>query len=406
MTPTMRPRAVANPPEAVRRGFVLIISSGPFDSGVVPHMTLRILESALFFLLLCASPLATPAAVEEKVYVAVEGEGALAVFDTASRQILKRIDLAAGSPGERRKLAPHNVQVAADGGTVWVTANAGHGAAPSAEHHGEQGHAAIEPPFDEVLVIDPGSDTLIRRIPLGSGLHLAHVVLTPDGSRAFVTAQNESAIYEIDAREYRVVRKIEAPRASQPHGLRLAPDGKRAYVALLQGKSLGILDVATSRLQALPVDGAPVQTAVTPNGKFVLAALYDTRKLAVYQPETASLRYIELLGAARGPVQLYPTPDSRYVYVADQGHYFGQPDSEWVYKVDLEKSRTIWAIQGGKAPHGIVVSPDGRTAYVTNLAGGDLSVIDLESDREVMRIPVGDEPNGVSIWNRRAGGTP
>jgi YVTN family beta-propeller protein len=372
-------------------------------------MTWRILKAGPFCLLLCCFPFATPAAVEEKVYIAVEGEGTLAVFDTASRQILKRIDLAAESQGEPRKVTPHNVQVAADGGTVWVTANAvhaAHGAASSEEHHGDQGHAAMEPPFDEVLVVDPASDTVIRRIPLGPGLHLAHVVLAPDGSRAFVTAQNESAIYEIDAREYRVVRKIEAPPRSQPHGLRMAPDGGRAYVALLGGKSLGILDVASGRLQALPLDGAPVQTAVTPDGKRVLATLYDTRKLAVYQPATASLRYIDLLGAARGPVQLYPTPDGRYVYVADQGHYFGQPDSEWVYKVDLEKSRTIWAIQGGKAPHGIVVSPDGRTAYVTNLVSDDLSVIDLESDREVMRVPVGHEPNGVSIWNRRTGGTP
>jgi len=49
---------------------------------------------------------------------------------------------------------------------------------------------------------------------------------------------------------------------------------------------------------------------------------------------------------------------------------------------------------------------DGRFAYVTNLISDDLSVLDLETDREVARLPVGREPNGISLWNRQSGGAP
>jgi YVTN family beta-propeller protein len=362
-------------------------------------------SSRLFGFALCI-PLLAWASGDEKIYVAVEGGSVLAVFDAATRQLSKRIDLSLETNGWRTPLAPHNVQVAPDGSGVWVTANGVRHAEGQAGGHGETGHGLTESPADQVIVIDPITDTVTHRIPVAPGLHLAHIVVTPDGTRAFATAQTESAIYEIDAREFKVIQKIQAPPGSQPHGLRLSPDGSHAYIALLQAKSLGILNTATGQLRTVPLDGAPVQTAVTPDGRFVLTSLYDTQRIAVYETTSQSLRYIDLLGAARGPVQLYPTPDSRYVYVADQGHYFGQPDSEWIYKVDLRLFRTVWSIRAGSAPHGIVIGKDGRHAYVTNLVGDDLSVIDLQKDQEIARLPVGAEPNGISLWNKNNGGTP
>lgn len=372
----------------------------------------QIFRLALFALAALGLNPAATAAEDEKLYVAVEGESKLAVFDTTTQKLLRQIDLAHGDTA----VSPHNVQVAPDGKTVWVTANSAHGghaAKPAApkqadEHSGHHEAATVEEatPADEVLVIDPETDTLIQRIPIGPALHLAHVALTPDSATAYVTAQNENAIYQVDARHYTVVGKIPAPNDSQPHGLRVAPDGAKAYIALLQGKGLGILESATGKLETLALDGAAVQTAVTPDGKFALATLYDTKKLAVYDTRSKALHYIELPKGSRGPVQLYPTPDSRAVYVADQGHYFNQPDGHSVFKVDLAKAHPAWPIKAGTAPHGIVIAKDGGYAYVTNLASDDLSIIDLKTDTETARIPVGKEPNGISLWNRHSGGTP
>jgi YVTN family beta-propeller protein len=380
--------------------------------------------SAPTFLLALWLPLSAFAAAEEKVYVAVEGEGTVAVFDAASRQLLKRIDLAADTPGGRRLVAAHNVQVAPDGGSVWVTANGGHGEHSGGEQepsgheehsggaaepsgHEAMGHAAVDIPPDEVVVIDPLTDAVARRIPIAPGQHLAHVVLSPDSAYAYISAQNASVLYKINARSYQVESKIPLPPGSQPHGLRIAPDGSRAYIALLQGRGLGVLDLATLALEVVPLNGAAVQTAVTPDGRKVLVSLYDSKQLAVYEPASKALRYIDLNKSAKGPVQVYPTPDSRYAYVADQGHYFGQPDSQWVYKVDLTQAGpAAWPIKAGTAPHGIVVAKDGLLAYVTNLVSNDLSVIDLRTGQEAARLPVGAEPNGVSVWNKEAGGTP
>ncbi len=341
----------------------------------------------------------------EKVYVAIEGESKIVVIDPVTKSILSTINLAVEHDGGLLPYAPHNVQVSPDMKTVWVTANAGmHQGHTSLMTNRAYAHGGVGEGADEVIVINPDNDRIIKRLPLGNGLHLAHVVLTPDSAWALVTAQNEGAIYKINTRTFALEKKILLPRpvtsagSPEPHGLRVAHDGSAAYLAILKGKSMGVLDLVDDSITTVPLGGAAVQTGVTPDGKFVVVSLYDTKQLAVYEVTTKKVRFVKLPSTARGPVQMYPTPDSRFVYLADQGYYFGQPPSEWVYKIDLQKLAVVEEIRAGRGPHGVVVSPDGLRLYVTNLLSDDLTVIDTITDKETERISVGKEPNGVSVW--------
>lgn len=121
---------------------------------------------------------------------------------------MKSIDLSRDLNGERLSYTSHNVQVSPDGKTVWVTANAGvhdeHDEKKSTSDEsmgsmmqdvnmsGMTEHADMPEPMtqnDEAVVIDRETDTIVKRIPLAPKAHLAHVVLTPDGKYAYVTAQ-------------------------------------------------------------------------------------------------------------------------------------------------------------------------------------------------------------------------
>lgn len=346
---------------------------------------------------------------DEKVYVALEGDGVVAVIDAARHTPYRTIDLSISHEGGILKFAPHNVQVAPNGRNVWVTANAGAHEAhtgrvvPSAFAHGDEDGGAEA---DEVVVIDPLRDTIIQRVLVAQGVHLAHVVITPDGAYAYVTAQKEGVIYKINTLTFTVEKEIRAPEGSEPHGIRISPDGLFAYIAFLQGRTLGILDIQTDALSFVPLGGAAVQTGVTQNGDMVFTSLYDTKKIAVYYPKTRSFASIDLPQGAKGPIQMYATPDSRFLYVADQGYYFGEPISDILYKIDLGDLKIVREISLGRAPHGVVVSKDGKFIYVTNLLSGDVSVVSSVTDEEITRIKVGKEPNGVSVWSRSLGGTP
>lgn len=351
------------------------------------------------FILSLAVPGLAAAQPDEKLYVALEGEGKIAVVDTQARKVIRQIDLTEEMHGTRIALAPHNIQVAPDGKSVWVTANAGH------HGHGAELHGEGAPPADQIIVIDPVTDTVLQRIPIGPAVHLSHVVLTPDSRLALVNSQDGNRIYKIDASSFGILGSVEVP-GQGPHGIRISPDGARAYLAMLLGKNLGVLDLSSEQIRYFPAGGGAVQAGVTPDGKTAMVSVYAPPGIALWHGDMDHTDFIPLPPEAKGPVQMYPTPDGRFVYLADQGHYFGQPVSESVYKIDLAEAKVVRNIKAGKAPHGVVVSKSGDTVYVTNLLSGDVSVIDAGRDEEVARIAVGEEPNGISLWWQSTGGTP
>lgn len=352
--------------------------------------------------------------IGDKVYVAVEDDGVVAVVDPIKGNDIKNIDLSMDGHNGRINFMAHNVQVAPDGKSVWVTANVADDESMKDMGDDEDGISMNDGMGmmddmmqinDEVIVIDPQTDSVVKRIDIAPELHLSHVAITPDNSYAIVASQEKGIIYKINAKTFKVENEVETKKGSAPHGLRIAPDGKVAYIAMLSGKSLGILDLSSFLLSYVPLNGSPVQTGVTPDGKYAMASVYDAKSLAVYDVQEKSVKYVKLPGEAKGPVQIYPSPDSRYVYVADQGYYFNQPNGKFVYKIDLEEKEVVGEIESGVAPHGIVVTKDGKFVYVTNILGEDVSVIDVDSGEKIKSIKVGNKPNGISVWSEKYGGT-
>ncbi len=78
----------------------------------------------------------------------------------------------------------------------------------------------------------------------------------------------------------------------------------------------------------------------------------------------------------------------------------GRPASTRLYEmIDVARSAVSAEIRVGRAPHGVVVSADGKYAYVTNVWDANVSVVDLATRKEIVTVGVGDGPNGISYWN-------
>lgn len=134
---------------------------------------------------------------------------------------------------------------------------------------------------------------------------------------------------------------------------------------------------------------------------------YSIKKsLAIYDITQNKLSYVDLPSGAKGPVQSYSTPDSKFIYIADQGYYSNQPTNDKLYKIDLIRQSVVDAIGVETAPHGVVVSKDGSRIYATNLVSGSLSIVDTSKNMQILTVKIGKQPNGVSIWDKDNGGTP
>ncbi|MGE0569067.1 MAG: YncE family protein, partial [Bacteroidia bacterium] len=137
------------------------------------------------------------------VYVADEEDESITVIDPIANVKIGSIMLGDHS-NSSLMLIPHNVQVAPDGKTIWVTGTA----------HDSGG-------MEQVIVIDPvANHSIIKRINIGTNQHLAHVVLDSTSTYAYVTANESNEVVKIDAKTYTEVNRFNLNAAHRPHGLR------------------------------------------------------------------------------------------------------------------------------------------------------------------------------------------
>lgn len=354
-----------------------------------PALCVALLLSALFLVGACRKqhthefPPASPPAVlpGPKLYVAAEMSHAVVVIDVATATKVATIHL---TRDDGEMMMPHNVQAAPDGKTIWAT-----------------GVPMVDGTDETVFVIDPMTNTVLKKISLGVHQHLAHVVLDDSSRFSFVTAGEADAVIQIDAETYTEVRRFYVGALREPHGLRYS-NGK-LYIANYKGKSFSVIDVATGDKYEVPLGSSAVQMAVTPNGRYVFASLYDTREIICGEIQTAALKRIPLPAGAQGPIQLYPTPDSKLLYVCDQGGLDGRPASNKVYMIDVDSGAVIHTITAGTKAHGVVVDNQGRKAYVTNAGDGTVSFIDIATQQVVKTVAVGSAPNGIAYWYETGG---
>ena len=77
--------------------------------------------------------------------------------------------------------------------------------------------------------------------------------------------------------------------------------------------------------------------------------------------------------------------------------YIGNFADNSVSVVDTASAKVVATIPVAQGPHGMVMSRDGRTVYVTGDGSSSMSVIDTSTDKVVKTVEVGKSPNGLSF---------
>nr|WP_244242256.1 beta-propeller fold lactonase family protein [Nocardioides seonyuensis] len=297
--------------------------------------------------------------VEGTVWIANEGGGSLTAIDAATNRVATTV---AGVEG------PHNVQVAPDGASVWTVS-------------GHDGYAAM---------LSAESLDLHGVVPTGSAP--AHVVVSPDGSTAYTSNGADNTVSVIDTSTMKAISTVEVGQG--PHGLRPSPDGRWLVVANVADTTLSVIDTRNNRLVTdVEVGNAPAQVAFSPDGRFVYASLNGADAVAKVDMTTREL--VDTVAVGDGPIQTYVSGDNRYLLVANQGTE--DSPGTTVSVIDTKTFTVKAEVETGQGSHGIVIDPSSRHAYITNIYGDDVAVLDLDELKVVARIPVGDKPNGVSF---------
>jgi len=328
------------------------------------------------------------------VYVANDSDGTVSVI-SSSNSVIATINLA--TPG--LVAFPQGVAVTPDNASVYV-------AGVQADLSGAA-HPAV-------WVLSTATSTVATTITDKQGLQgvPSQVAITPNGKQAWVAEPHCDGcmpfqVQVIDTATNQLVQPITI--FTNPTAIAFSPDGTLAYVAddCVQGMvdlpCVDVLDTASY----LPVNGSPIldtsdtstenaSIAVTPDGKLVCMSVLRGNFSAIAFFQASNNTYLTTTQLSTNFFTF-----SNYGFGMTPGgtlYAAASPDDQSQGVVDSisTASQTFnGAVNVGKGPAGLAVSPDGTLVYVTNSTGNSVSVIQngLPLGKPV---PVGNNPQGVA----------
>jgi YVTN family beta-propeller protein len=257
----------------------------------------------------------------------------LSIVDLAEPRELRRIDLA---PHSR----PH--------GVAWYAADR---IAVTAEGSGQ------------LLLVDPDAGRVVAA--LATGQDVSHMVATTrDGRRAYVTSIRSGTATALDLAAARKLGDVNTGAGSE--ALALTPDGSELWVAARADGTIAVVDTATLAVTArIALPGIPIRIAITPDGRTALVTCAGAAELVALDVATRRER-------ARRKVDVPLAPG------AEQRPFAG-------------------IAPGSPLPVGLLVSNDGRAAYVAATMADRVVQFNVATLTPVRAMAVGGEPDGLAV---------
>jgi YVTN family beta-propeller protein len=254
---------------------------------------------------------------------------------------------------------------------------------------------------DNVTIIDPAANRVAGEIHVSKNPH--GIVPSPDGKRFYVSSETENVLDVIDRETSRIIRRV--PIGQRPNNVAITPDGRRVYICIRGESWVDIVDTASlEKVKSVPVGKSPHNVYCTPDGKWMLATSIGENKLTAINIKTETAEFEIPVGGVPRPLAIEPGPTgatSRLFVQLSDLHGFAVVD----FAARRVTNRVLLpdAPDGAKSliqntfSHGIGVSPDGKTLWVTSLLDNSVSVFSLPNLKRTATIPVGNGPDWLTF---------
>jgi PQQ-dependent catabolism-associated beta-propeller protein len=305
-----------SPPIAAKTGDV-IVANERGNSLTILSPDAEVIEE----IPVCARPRGMHfSADRSEFFVACADDDMIAIYDTQSRRLLRRI---------RGVAAPETFDLHPDGRRLIVS--------------NEEDALAT--------VYDVQTGELLADYETGE--EPEGVQVTPDGRLVFVASEAADLVHVIDLEADKVIADILVD--TRPRRFALTPDGKELWVSAELAGMVNIIDVATLKLVAdipfLPTgfradQVTPVDLRMTADGTRAYAALGRANHVAVIDvPNRKVIEYVLVGNRAWG---LGLTADEKTLYVAN-----GLSDDVTV--IDTNSLKPLKTVPVGHVPYGVLI---------------------------------------------------
>ncbi len=337
----------------------------------------------------------------KRLFVVCEGTSEMAIIDTTSNQIVRRVPVGR---------VPRGIALSADGSRAWVT-NTWDDSITEIDTVAGQPVRTLPAGFEPMgIVVDPSAETLYAanrlsndisivnlktgaedyRLPAGRGA--SFLAMSPDGSRVYSThvypnigkfrAPPVSEITEVDTRHHIIADRERLQNSAGVFHVAISGDGRLGVAAELRPKNL----IPLAHVEHGWVFG---------NSIAVFGA--DAGNTVTHMPLDELERYFPI------PYGVAIAPDKKFIWISSStGDQIAVVDTEKLLKMVRSPRRETYAndlsasanyvverIPVGRNPKGIVLSPDGSRLYVATRLDDAIAIIDTAKRTVIGNIALG-----------------
>jgi DNA-binding beta-propeller fold protein YncE len=366
----------------------------------IPRRTL--LLSPALALAACRKPKATR--FPGYCFVANQDGHSVGVVDLSSFRVRKQIHLdAAPTVVLRHPQRPMVFVLAPLAGTVYEIDAVSLAVSRTARAGSEAVDMQVSPRGDALWVLYRDPAALVE-VPLSTLRPSRRIRLSapPDGFD--LSRNNQAAIASRQDRRIAIASLTSAAiertiAAAEPSIVRFQSDGKQLMAGSRPDRSVTIFDASTGKtVVRLPLPLEPRHFCFTPDGGQLFISGDGMDAVVIVYPYQTEVEETILAGHAPGVMAITDTSPS-YLLVAN-------PETSGRMVFDVDTRKLVAAIQVGRQPGSILVTPDNQYALVLNEESGDLAVIRIFSLAARYRykpaplftlIPVGEKPVSAAV---------
>jgi YVTN family beta-propeller protein len=259
----------------------------------------------------------------------------------------------------------------------------------------------IVPAYDlKTLYVTNDSGNSLTPIDPNTGRPAAHTIpvddpynmyFTPDGRYAIVVAERLHRLDFRDAHTFALHHSLTVPCSGADH-MDFSADGSYALVSCEFSGMILKVDIRTERVVdtlQLRSGAAPQDVKLSPDGKIFYVA--DMNSGGVWLVDGNNLRVLRFMPTGAGAHGLYPSRDSRDLYVTNRA-----AGSISVISFATRRIVATWHIGG--SPDMGNVSADGKVLWLSGRWNAEVYAISTKNGHLLARIPVGRGPHGVCVW--------
>jgi len=286
---------------------------------------------------------------------------------------------------------PHEVAVSPDGSRAVVA---------------DYGDAT---PGTTLTVFDLASGTVANTLSLKELIRPHGVQFLPDGKRLAVTSESTRSLLVIDVDSGALVHRIPT-RARTSHMVVITPDGRFAFVSNITSGSVSVVNLEEGAfIKEIPTGAGCEGMDISPDGTWLWTANRDANTLSVILVEAMRVAYE--VECADFPIRLKFTTDGSQAWVtcaeSSQVRIFDRDSRDEVGTIAIEADladdagdRLFGAsMQDSPVPIGLLMHPDGKTAYVAAANADVVLAIDVATHKVTGGFSAGPEPDGLGFVN-------